>query len=245
MLGGERRWDHQRTDLPLSRPLRDDVEHPADHGDHHRHVVGIREVVHADLRMRERVRAGEDDFAFAVRLHRIGENDHAFGVGGQPDVRVVEVLVGVDPKTAPPDVVVVAAREESDLRVVGVRVTQSGRVPRARVVQRRRHEAASGGRPFGDASFGLLLERLQLRGQVRVVGRIRRQRARGRAERVRTHGDADLGHRDTGAGCREHEGELQMVLQVLADVRRVEPARNADAFELVLRSDSGEQEYLW
>ena len=35
-----------------------------------------------------------------------------------------------------------------------------------------------------------------------------------------------------------------MVLQVLADVGRVELARNADGFELVLRSDTGEQQDL-
>ena len=97
VLGGEERWDHQRPDLPVRRPVRDDVEHPADDGDHHLHVVGIGEVVHADVGVIERVRAGEDDLAFAVRLHRVGEHDHALGVGGQPDGRVVEVLVGVDP----------------------------------------------------------------------------------------------------------------------------------------------------
>ena len=102
----------------------------------------------------------------------------------------------------------------------------------------------SGGCPFGEAPLGLLLECLELGGHVGVVGRVGRQRPRRSAERVRPHRGADFGHRDTDSRRREHEADLQMVLQVLADVGRVELAGNADGFELTLRSDAGEQEDL-
>ena len=45
-------------------------------------------------------------------------------------------------------------------------------------------------------------------------------------------------------GAGNDERQLQMVLQVLADVRRVELARDADRFELVLRPDAREQQDL-
>ena len=45
-------------------------------------------------------------------------------------------------------------------------VAESGGEPGARVVERRRHETAAGGRPLGDAPLGLGFERLQLGGQV-------------------------------------------------------------------------------
>ena len=76
--------------------------------------------------------------------------------GAERDGRVVEVLVRVDPQAAAPEVGVVAAREEPDLRVVGVLVAEPGGEPGARVVQRRRHQAVSGGRPLGEAPLGLV-----------------------------------------------------------------------------------------
>ena len=193
----------------------------------------------------ERVGAGEDDLALAVRLHRVGEHDHALGVGAEADVRVVEVLVRVDPKAAAPDVGVVAADEEPDLRVVGVLVAQPGREPGARVVERRRHEAVSGRRPFGDAALGLLLERLQLRGQVRVVGRVGRQRSRrARAARPAPSRCRPRSSRRRppapGTRARAEDGPSRCLPTSGASSRHGTPTR----FELVLRSDAGEQEDL-
>ena len=45
---------------------------------------------------------------------------------------------------------------------MGVRVPKAGRVPRARLIQRRRHEAVAGCRPLGDAALGFGPGRLQL-----------------------------------------------------------------------------------
>ena len=91
--------------LTVPRPVRHDVERPAKHRDHDLHVVGVAVVVHADVGLVEGVGAGEDDLALAVGLHRIGEDDHGLGVGGETRVGVVEVLVRVDPQAAAPDVV--------------------------------------------------------------------------------------------------------------------------------------------
>ena len=80
----------------------------------------------------------------------------ALGVGAETLGGVVEVLVGIDPQAAAPDVGVVAAGEEPDLGVVGVVVAEAGGEPGARLVQRRRHEAVAGGRPLGEAPLGLV-----------------------------------------------------------------------------------------
>ena len=180
----------------------------------------------------KRVGAGEDDLALAVGLHRVGEDDHGLGVRGETPVGVVEVLARVDPQAAAPDVGVVAADEEAELGVVGVVVAEAGREPGARLVQRRRHQAVTGGGPLGHPPLGLGLERLELLGQVGVVGRVGRQRPGRRPQRVGTHREAHLAHRDAHAGRREDKADLQVVLEVLADVGSVELARHADRFEL-------------
>ena len=78
-------------------PVRHDLERSPEHRDHDDHVVGVAVVVHADVGVLERVGAGEDDLALAVGLHRVGEDDHILGVGGETRIGVVEVLVRVDP----------------------------------------------------------------------------------------------------------------------------------------------------
>ena len=87
----------------------------------------------------------------------------------QPLGRIVEILVGVDAQAAQPDFGVVSAGEEPDLRVVGVVVAQAGGEPRARVVERRGDEAASGRGPLGDSSLGFVLQGLKFRRQRLVV----------------------------------------------------------------------------
>ncbi len=111
-------------------PVRHNVEHSAHHRDHDLHVVGVVEVVHTDDRVGGGVGALEHDLALAVWLHRIGEHDHAFRVGCQSPGGVVEVPVGVDTQALLPDVRVVPTREEPDLPVVGVVVTEAGGEPR-------------------------------------------------------------------------------------------------------------------
>ena len=59
-----------------------------------------------------------------VWLHWIGEHDHALGVGGQSLGRVVEILIRVDTQAPQPDVGIVAAREEADLCIVAVVVSE-------------------------------------------------------------------------------------------------------------------------
>lgn len=83
------------------------------------------------------VGAREDDLAFTVGLHRVGEDDHVLGVGRESDRRIIEALVGVDPEEPAPEISVVAAREECDLRVMGVRIAQPGGEPCAGLVERR------------------------------------------------------------------------------------------------------------
>ena len=101
----------------------------AGHGDHHLHVVRIGEIIHADRRRFVRIGAGEDDLPFAVRLHRVGEQDDAFCIGSQPLGGIVEVLIGIDPQAPSPNVGVVAARKEGDLCIMGVRVAQARGIP--------------------------------------------------------------------------------------------------------------------
>ena len=77
VLFREERRDHPRPDVLLPRPMRRDVESPAQHGHHDLHVVRIRKVVHADGRVNGGVGACKDDLAFATRQHRICEHQDA------------------------------------------------------------------------------------------------------------------------------------------------------------------------
>ncbi len=85
----------------------------------------------------------EDDLAFAVRLHRVGEHDDAFRVGSEPLGSVVEVSVGIDPQALSPDVAAIAARKEGDLCIMGVRIAQARGIPGRRVVEGRGNQAAA------------------------------------------------------------------------------------------------------
>ena len=93
MLPGEVWRNEQRPELAGAGPVGDDVERPAEDGEHDLHVVRIAEVIHADRRMVDRIGGHQDDLAFAMRLHRIGQHDDAFRVGGEPLGWVVEVLI--------------------------------------------------------------------------------------------------------------------------------------------------------
>ena len=190
------------------------------------------------------VGALEDDLALAVWLHRIGEHDHALRVGRQPPGRVVEVLVRVDAQAPLPDVGVVPTGEEADLCVVAVVVAEAGGEPGARIVERRGDEAAPSRRPLGDASLGLLLQRLKFGGHRRVVPGIRGQRPGRGAQGIGAKRDADLVHRDAGPWRGEEEGDLEVVLQVLADMRRIDLTRDARRLELAPRPDAGQQEQV-
>ena len=146
---------------------------------------------------------------------------------------------------AMPDVGCVAAAEEADLRVVGVMVAEAGGEPGARLVERRGDEAAPGRRPLGDAPLGLLLQRLELRGHVRVVGRIGGQRPGRSARGASGPNEMPTSVIETPTpGAGKNKRDLEVVLQVLADVRRVELTRDAHGLELGLRSDAGQQEQV-
>ncbi len=93
-----------------------------------------------------------------------------------------------------------------------------------------------------EAPLGLLLQLLQLVGHVRVIGRIGGQRPVGSAEGVGTERHAELGHRYAHAGRGEVQGDLQVVLQVLADIGRVELTRDSSGFELFAGADAREHE---
>ena len=125
---------------------------------------------------------------------------------------------------------------------MGVVVAETRGEPCARVVQRRRHEAVTGGGPLGHLPLGLGLERLELLGQTIVVRGVGRQRSGRGPQGVGAHRDAHVAHRYPGARRREEETDLQVVLEVLADVGGVEVARHADRFELLLRPDAGQHE---
>ena len=56
---------------------------------------------------------------------------------------------------------------------------------------------------------------------------------------------ADLTHRDAHTGRREEQRHLDVVLQMLADMRRIDPTRNADRFEFAARTDAGQQQKVW
>ena len=135
--------------------------------------------------------AGQDDLALAVGLHRVGEDDHDLGVGPEPLGGVVEVLVGVDAQHPAPEVRRCSrSTKKPSLGVVGVVVAEAGREPGARLVERRGHEAAPGGRPLGEPPLGFGLERLELSGMSASSAGIGRQRSGRSAQGVGSHRDA-------------------------------------------------------
>ena len=222
-LGQSRRHVH-RAEKVGARPVVDHLQRLSHDRHHDVEVVRVAVVVHADVGRLGRIGACEHYLAAAVGLYRVGQHDHVLGVGTERDVRVIEVLGRVDAQAVAPDVGVVAADEKPDLGVMGVHVAKAGRVPGARLIQRRRHETVAGRRPPSDAALGFGPDRLQLGRQRRVIGGIGRQRSRGCAQGVGSQRHADFRHRHADAGSREHERELQVVLEVFADVGCVVPA---------------------
>ncbi len=87
-----------------------------------------------------------------------------------------------------------------------------------------------------------MLQLFQLVGHVRVVGRIGGQGTVWSAEGVGTQRDPELGHRHAYAGRGEEQGDLQVVLEVLADIGRVELTPDSGGLELVTRADAREHE---
>ena len=228
VLRGERRRDQQRTDLAVRWPVRHDVERPAEHRDHHLAC-----------------RAGRRSSSCGCRGGRAGRRWRARSrprCGAAPGWRgrsslsasgaeslgwVVEVLVGVDAEAAVARGRVVAAARRSRSARRGC----AGRRGRWRTKRTPRRATTTRGRVRWSPTrsrrrSASCLERLELGGQVarRRPGRP----AAGPAGARRASGPSempDLGHRDADARRREDKRDLQVVLEVLADVGRVELAR--------------------
>ncbi len=216
VLLSEERGDHQGSDLAVRRPVRHDVQGPAQHREHHLHVVGVSEIIHADGRMGGGVAAFEDDLAFAVRQHRIRQHDHAFRVGSQTLGRVVEILRRVHVQVRMPKLGGEPTGNETNLRVVTVVVAEVARKPGTRIVQGRRHQAAPSRFPLAEPPLCFLLQSLEIGLQVAIFPGIRGQRTGGLAKRLRSHRKGDFTHRDAGSGSREEQWNLHVILQVLA-----------------------------
>ena len=188
----------------------------------------------------------EHDLALAVWLHRVGEHEDAFRVGGQSWRRRRR-------STGPGRRAGSAARCRGCSRKTKTAICAScvWWSPRpvenqaARVVQRRRDEAVAGGRPLGDPSFGLLLERLELRRERRVVGRVRRQRS------VRARGA-----RRAPSRCRSRSSTrrppapgnsrptCRWSFRCLPTWGASSMTRDADGFELRARSDARQHQQV-
>ena len=193
--------------------------------------------------MRGRVATGEHNLAFAVRLHRVGQQDQALGVGSQPAGVVVEIAARVGAETLEPNVAAVAAEEAGDLPVLRVRIAQARREPNGRVVERRRNQAAARGRPFIKAAIRLLLEPTAPAASARRRLDWRAADRPAHAERpTRTRGPSRASKRRRPA--RKEQAQLQMVLEVLADVRRIDLAGHALRFQLLPRSNARQEQQL-
>jgi hypothetical protein len=81
MLCREKRRDHHRIELPVPGSVRGDIQRSTHHRDHDLHVVRIVVIVHPNRRMNIGIVAGDDDLAFAVREHRVGQDQDVFRVG--------------------------------------------------------------------------------------------------------------------------------------------------------------------
>ena len=231
--------------VAVRRPVRHDVERPAHHRDHHRHVVGVGEVVHADVRVVRRDRRSRGRSRPRCGAARDWRARASLSASGASRLDASSKYSSGRRAGTSRQMSGCTHSEEADLRVVGVMVAEAGGEPGARLVERRGHEAASGRRPLGDAPLGLLLQRLAARAGMSASSRgIRGQRPGGSAQGVGAKRDADLVHRDADAGRGEEEGDLDVVLQVLADVRRIDPTRDARGLELVARADARQQQQV-
>ena len=77
-----------------------------------------------------------------------------------------------------------------------------------------------------------------------VVAGVGGQRAGRCAEGGRAEREPNLIHRHAGPRCVEKQRDLQVIFQMLADVRRIDLARNAEGRKLLSRSDSRQKQQL-